>query len=195
MPPGSGRSRSLVATSSCGRAGQRCRVDYVALIEACLIVLRSRAGWLEQAAVHRPVAAGFWRVSDAMMQIRTTLAEQPEGGDLIAFVPEMRPVRWTDRSRQGLRWRARSWQGWSLHATVRSQSSGGATLQMCGLPMHLAAMATLLSGNSRTTLPTNDTAEVLTAGHDGKVFEILRYAPHLGRSAPSAMCSEADASK
>lgn len=52
-------------------------------------MLRGRAGWSEEAAVYRPNAADFWRVSDALMRIRATLAEQLEGGDLNTFVPDI----------------------------------------------------------------------------------------------------------
>ncbi|WP_284948268.1 segregation and condensation protein A [Acidisoma cladoniae] len=60
---------------------------YVALMEACLVVLRGRGGRPEEAPVYRPVVQEFWRVTDALARIRTVLAEQPEGGDLSQFLP------------------------------------------------------------------------------------------------------------
>jgi segregation and condensation protein A len=60
---------------------------YVALMEACLVVLRGKGGRAEQAPVYRPVVPDLWRVSDALARIRTTLAEHPEGGDLLLFLP------------------------------------------------------------------------------------------------------------
>jgi segregation and condensation protein A len=61
--------------------------SYVALMEACLVVLRGRGGRTEESPVYRPVAQDLWRVSDALARIRTVLAEHPEGGELSAFLP------------------------------------------------------------------------------------------------------------
>jgi segregation and condensation protein A len=60
---------------------------YVALMEACLVVLRGRGGRPEEAPTYQPVIPDLWRVSDALARIRTVLAEHPEGGDLSAFLP------------------------------------------------------------------------------------------------------------
>jgi segregation and condensation protein A len=62
---------------------------YVALMEACLVVLRSRAGEpaLVEASVYRPPLPSLWRVPDALARIRAVLAERPEGGDLSSFLP------------------------------------------------------------------------------------------------------------
>ena len=62
---------------------------YVALMEACLVVLRGRGGRTEEALVYRQVVPDLWRVSDALARIRATLAEQPEGGELAVFLPRI----------------------------------------------------------------------------------------------------------
>ena len=62
---------------------------YMALMEACLVVLRGRAGRPEAAGVHSIVVPAFWAVSDAMARIRALLAARPEGGELHEFLPEM----------------------------------------------------------------------------------------------------------
>jgi segregation and condensation protein A len=62
---------------------------YVALMEACLVVLRSRAGQPEpdELSIYRPPLPNLWRVPDALARIRALLSEQPEGGDLRKFLP------------------------------------------------------------------------------------------------------------
>ncbi len=60
---------------------------YVALMEACLVVLRSNAGHAKAVQVYRPVVLDLWRVSDALTRIRATLAANPMGGDLTQFLP------------------------------------------------------------------------------------------------------------
>jgi segregation and condensation protein A len=60
---------------------------YVALMEACLVVLRGRGGRAEEAPLYQPVIPDLWRVTDALARIRLTLAEHPEGGELSAFLP------------------------------------------------------------------------------------------------------------
>lgn len=60
---------------------------YVALMEACLAVLRGRSGRPEAAPVYRPVLPALWRLPDALARIQTMLAAKPEGGALTSFVP------------------------------------------------------------------------------------------------------------
>ena len=60
---------------------------YVALMEACLVVLRGRGGRPEEAPLYRPAIPELWRVPDALVRIRAMLAEHPEGGDLVGFLP------------------------------------------------------------------------------------------------------------
>ena len=60
---------------------------YVALMEACLVVLRGRAGRPQPAPPYRPTIPVLWRVADALARIRALLAAQPEGGDLRSFLP------------------------------------------------------------------------------------------------------------
>jgi segregation and condensation protein A len=61
---------------------------YVALMEACLVVLRGKNGRAE-VQVYRSVGLDLWRVSDALTRIRATLAANPEGGDLTRFLPRI----------------------------------------------------------------------------------------------------------
>lgn len=61
---------------------------YVALMEACLVVLEGRARRPDVAEpVYRPALPDLWRVPDALARIRVTLAEHPEGGALTRFLP------------------------------------------------------------------------------------------------------------
>ncbi len=61
---------------------------YVALMEACLVVLEGRAGRLgEPEPVYRPAIPDLWRVPDALARIREALARHPEGGELTGFLP------------------------------------------------------------------------------------------------------------
>ncbi|WP_158745247.1 ScpA family protein [Acidisphaera sp. L21] len=60
---------------------------YVALMEACLVVLRGRGGRPEEALVYRQVVPDLWRVSNALARIRLTLVDHPEGGELRRFLP------------------------------------------------------------------------------------------------------------
>jgi segregation and condensation protein A len=62
---------------------------YVALMDACLVVLRGRGGRPDEAPLYQPVIPNLWRVTDAMARIRTVLAEHPEGGDLSQFLPHI----------------------------------------------------------------------------------------------------------
>ena len=64
---------------------------YVALMEACLAVLRGRAGRPETAPVYRPVAPALWRVPDALARVRALLAVDPAGGTLQRFLPPLAP--------------------------------------------------------------------------------------------------------
>ena len=65
---------------------------YVALMEACLTVLRA----VPQAAPapdqpYRPVIPDLWRVVDALAHIPALLAANPEGGALASFLPPIAP--------------------------------------------------------------------------------------------------------
>lgn len=62
---------------------------YVALMEACLVVLRGRAGRPEMAPSYQPALPAVWRVPDALARIRTLLAAHPAGGELHQFLPPL----------------------------------------------------------------------------------------------------------
>lgn len=62
---------------------------YVALLEACLVVLQGREGRSEQAPLYRPVIPHLWRVTDALARIRMLLDAHPGGGALTAFLPPL----------------------------------------------------------------------------------------------------------
>jgi segregation and condensation protein A len=80
---------------------------YVALMEACLVVLRGRGGRPEEALVYRQVVPDLWRVSNALARIRLTLADHPEGGDLTLFLPSIPIEAANRRLRRGPPSRAR----------------------------------------------------------------------------------------
>ena len=58
-------------------------------MEACLVVLRGRPGddAFEPADIYRIEVPDFWRIPQAIERVRTLLAEHPEGGPLIGFLP------------------------------------------------------------------------------------------------------------
>ena len=60
---------------------------YVALMEACLVVLRGPEREAGEAPVYAPAIPDLWRVTDALARITDILAIHPEGGDLAAFLP------------------------------------------------------------------------------------------------------------
>jgi segregation and condensation protein A len=64
---------------------------YVALMQACLVVLRGREGWPEAAPFYRLAVPELWRVPDALARIRALLAELPDGGELARFLPPIAP--------------------------------------------------------------------------------------------------------
>lgn len=69
---------------------------YVALMEACLVVLRGPEVLRAPPPVYSPMLPDLWRVSDALPWIAARLAERPEGGTLGAFlppIPEAAPER------------------------------------------------------------------------------------------------------
>ncbi len=70
----------------------------MALMEACLVVLRGPGNRPEAAPVYRPVLVRLWRVEQALARIRHMLAEDPQGGELAHFLPAMEPG--ADRLRQ-----------------------------------------------------------------------------------------------
>ena len=74
----------------------------MALMEACLVVLRGPNARPEAAPVYRPVLARLWRVEQALARIRQMLVEDPEGGELAHFLPPLEPVvgQGADRLRQ-----------------------------------------------------------------------------------------------
>jgi segregation and condensation protein A len=62
---------------------------YVALTEACLVVLRGHPGSEEFAPPDscRVEIPDFWRIPDAVDRIRNLLTEHPAGGPLTGFLP------------------------------------------------------------------------------------------------------------
>ena len=64
---------------------------YVALMEACLAVLRGRDGRADAAPVYRPAIPTLWRVPDALARLRTLLSAHPAGGLLQQFLPPLAP--------------------------------------------------------------------------------------------------------
>ena len=64
---------------------------YVAMMEACLLVLRGRPGSdeFEPPASYRVAVPDLWRIPDAIERVRNMLPEFPEGARLGAFLPEI----------------------------------------------------------------------------------------------------------
>jgi segregation and condensation protein A len=64
-------------------------VGYVALMEACLVVLRGKPATetFLPPPVYRQVIPDLWRIGDAMDRIRKMLPDYPEGAEMGAFLP------------------------------------------------------------------------------------------------------------
>lgn len=62
---------------------------YVALMEACLVVLRGRPGTEDFTPPdsYRVEIPDLWRIPEAIDRVRTLLAEHPAGGPLSGFLP------------------------------------------------------------------------------------------------------------
>jgi segregation and condensation protein A len=70
------------------RRGPDPRVSsYMALLEACLTVLRGREEQPAPVPAKPPVIPPLWRLPHALARIRALLAELPEGGELTRFLP------------------------------------------------------------------------------------------------------------
>ena len=65
------------------------QTGYVALMEACLAVLRGREGRPQDAPAYALPRLELWRVPDALAQIRAMLPGLPEGAPLTAFLPKL----------------------------------------------------------------------------------------------------------
>ncbi|QKE93571.1 segregation/condensation protein A (plasmid) [Lichenicola cladoniae] len=63
----------------------------MALLEACLVVLRGPRSRPETAPLYRPMLMPFWRVDQALARIRELLAADPLGGELGIFLPALEP--------------------------------------------------------------------------------------------------------
>ena len=66
---------------------------YVALMEACLAVLRGRDGRADTAPVYRPAIPALWRLPDALARVRSLLAAHPSGGTPAAISATTHPGR------------------------------------------------------------------------------------------------------
>jgi segregation and condensation protein A len=64
-------------------------VGYVALMEACLVLLRGKPATEAFAPppVYRQVIPNLWRIGDAMERIQKMLPDYPEGAEMGAFLP------------------------------------------------------------------------------------------------------------
>ena len=75
-----------------GRPGPEARIgSTMALMEACLVVLRGPNNRPEAAAVYRPAVVRLWRVEQALARMRHLLAADPQGGELAHFLPAAGP--------------------------------------------------------------------------------------------------------
>jgi len=74
-------------------------VGYVALMEACLVLLRGRPATelFAPPPTYRQVIPDLWRISDAIERIQQMLPHYPEGAAMTAFMPGI-PVEDTNRT-------------------------------------------------------------------------------------------------
>ena len=77
--------RDVFARAQPGRSPRI--ASYMALMEACLALLEGRAGQAKATAVYVPPTRDLWTAALATRHIRAKLAERPDGGDLLSFVP------------------------------------------------------------------------------------------------------------
>jgi segregation and condensation protein A len=63
--------------------------SYMALLEACLTVLRARDEALAGTAVYRPQHAGVFRIESALARLRSLVAGLAEARPLMAFLPRL----------------------------------------------------------------------------------------------------------
>jgi segregation and condensation protein A len=66
-------------------------VGYVALMEACLVVLRGKPATdtFAPPPVYRQVIPDLWRIGDAMERIQKMLPDFPEGTEMTVFIPKI----------------------------------------------------------------------------------------------------------
>jgi segregation and condensation protein A len=74
-------------------------VGYVALIEACLVLLRGRPATeaFVPSPTYRQVIPDLWRIGDAIERIQQLLPDFPDGAPMTAFIPGI-PVADTNRT-------------------------------------------------------------------------------------------------
>ena len=61
--------------------------SYMALMQACLVVLRQTSAQAQDTPVYRPRPPELWSVAQAMARIRAALEQLPGGGELGSFLP------------------------------------------------------------------------------------------------------------
>jgi len=71
--------------------------SYMALMEACLAVLRGRDGLAEADAVYRPAIPDHFRIADALIRMRARVAAMREPRPLEDFLPAVPPERRGER--------------------------------------------------------------------------------------------------
>lgn len=76
--------------------------SYMALMEACLTVLRGREKQPDEEAVYRPRIADLFRIPEALFRMRALVATMIEPGPLEDFLPII-PVERRDQHRRPLR--------------------------------------------------------------------------------------------
>ena len=110
---------------------------YVALMEACLVVLRGPEHDAAEAPVYAPAIPDLWRVTDALARITDILAIHPKGGELAAFLP---PI---DQDDPNLPVKARTAVASTLLAGLELAREGALTLVQEGpaRPILLSALS------------------------------------------------------
>lgn len=63
--------------------------SYMALMEACLTVLRGREERPSEQAIYRPVIPDLFRIPDAVLRMRTLVEKTTEPRPLMAFLPDL----------------------------------------------------------------------------------------------------------
>src|SRR5208282_1304259 len=63
--------------------------SYMALMEACLTVLRGRDDRPDEGAVYRPAIADLFRIPEALLRMRTLVEKMTEPRPLADFWPEV----------------------------------------------------------------------------------------------------------
>ena len=103
--------------------------SYMALLEACLTVLRGRDALPAATPVYRPALGELFRIPEALIRMRARVAAMREPQPLEDFCRRCRRKSGASRSSSALPWRRPSWRRWNCaggrsSGSIRGRFSG-----------------------------------------------------------------------